>query len=170
MTKIVLLSLFVGFQAQAQEFIAPDAKEVVIGDDTYERTVDLNDETVICLQGDYSATSFKIAVPAIDDITYLDHTSPGAPGPCINAGFCRKTEDAQFSFGSTTDFRFPLFHDVSKPKEAVQIRVIRKEVSQVYGGKCHRYYMEHISATIRGTLFQHVASMPLSSGAAEMCD
>ncbi len=173
MKKILLLSLLTCLQVKAQESILQNSntKEVVIEDNTYDLDVDLNEKTVLCLKGDYTAPSFKIAIPGINNITYLDHTSPGAPGPCINAGYCREKEGDAFAWGALVDFRFPIFHDLNKPIENVQIRVIRKEVLILTENKrCLRYYVEAVSSTIRGTLFQHEASIPLASGPAEMCN
>lgn len=157
MFKLLIFNVFLAFSAQE--------KETIISDTLHDMEVELNPQTVLCLIGDYGATSFKIAVQEINDITYLDHTSPGAPGPCINAGYC------QDSNGLLTekDFRFPIFHDISKPKEKIQIRLVRKEVNQVMGTQCVRRYIEELSSTIRGTQFFHLASLPLATLNSNQC-
>ncbi len=172
MKSLVFLSLIFSVAAGAEsidideiEFPLGD-KVIIVGDQTYTVDVALNPQTVLCLTGDYGANSFKIAVPQIDDLTFLDHTSPGAPGPCINAGLC-KTKDKPW--GSTTDDRFSIFHDLHKPEETAKIRVVRKEVLHLSGGRCVRNYMEHVSSTIRGVVFQHVASLPLAETSIENC-
>ena len=169
MKAVLFLSLLLSTQVHAQAvgggLQTPD-KEIIISDRTHRLEVALNTATVLCLTGDYGAHSFKIAVPEINDITYLDHTSPGAPGPCINAGFCKNKEQP---WGASKDERFPIFHDVQKPTEMVDIRVIRKELLQIAEGRCLRTYMEQISSTIRGTLFQHYAHMPLAETKLEDC-
>ncbi len=163
MKLFILISFIFSIQKAKAE-----SKDVLIDDQTYTVDVALNKNTVLCLQGDYGANSFKIAVPQIDDLTFLDHTSPGAPGPCINAGFC-KTKDLPF-MGATTDDRFPIFHDLLNPIEMAQVRVIRKEVlTPTTDGRCLRTYVEHISSTIRGTLFQHEAHLPLAELKIENC-
>ncbi len=169
--KAILLSLILSTQVQAQfDEIPPFLvfKEVIIADETYTVDIQLNPQTVLCLVGDYGANSFKIAVPQIADFTYLDHTSPGAPGPCINAGFCKSKD--QPDWGATSDDRFAIFHDLTKPMEVAQIRVVRKEILRREGTVCIRNYVEHLSSTIRGTVFQHVASMPLSEAKPEDCN
>jgi hypothetical protein len=167
MKAFLFLSLMMTTHAQAQIFDpGPTGKEVILSDQTYTMTVALNPRTVLCLEGDYGARSFKIAVPEIDDVTFLDHTSPGAPGPCINAGFCKNKDVA---WGAETDERFPIFHDLTKPTEVAEIRVIRKEVLSLTATSCLRTYVEHISSTIRGTEFRHMATLPLSEGPLSDC-
>ncbi len=167
MKAFILVSLILSTHAEAELLPSP-FKEVIIADQSYAVEVELNRQTVLCLVGDYGANSFKITVPQIEDFTYLDHTSPGAPGPCINAGFCKSKE--QPHWGATTDDRFAIFHDLTKPTEVAQIRVVRKETFHREGTACLRTYVEHLSSTIRGTVFQHAASMPLSEAKPEDCN
>jgi hypothetical protein len=145
------------------------ASETVISDTTTEIELDLNTETVQCLVGDYGANSLKIVVPQIKHLAYLDHTSRGAPGPCINAGFCKSSPDST-RLGQTTDYRLPALHDVNKPTEIVQLRVVKKEVADISNGRCVRGYKEEVSATVRGTQFYHQAQIPLASLPLDQCN
>lgn len=151
-TQLLLIQI-----AEAKDFT------ITIRDRVEEFAVELNPKTVLCLVGDYSASSLKIAIPQIKHYTRLDHTSRGAPGPCINAGRCNG------KFG-TTDSRLPLFHDVNKPEEEIKLRVIHEEfVSMNPDLSCTRVYRERLSSIIRGVPFYHEASLRLADGTPEVC-
>jgi len=149
--------------------VVANAKETVISDRTSEIELDLNTETVQCLVGDYGANSLKIVVPQIKHLAYLDHTSRGAPGPCINAGICQSTPGGQ-RLGETTDYRLPLFHEASKPTETVQLRVVKSEVAEVSNSQCVRGYREVVTTTVRGVSFSHAAQIPLASLPLDQCN
>lgn len=160
--KLVVLSLITQFAlvhtAQAKETI------LTISDQVVDLTVELNPKTVLCLIGDYSASSFKIAIPAIKHYTRLDHTSRGAPGPCINAGRCNGK-------WGRTDSRLSEFHDVNKPTEDIKLRVIAEEViTFVSANQCVRVYRERLSSIIRGVPFYHEASLQLADVSLETCN
>lgn len=161
--KIIILSLLLNTTITL-------AKEIVISDETTKLVVPLNEKTVQCLIGDYGASSFKIVVPQIKELTYLDHTSRGAPGPCINAGPCMVKSDGTFFPGGEFDNRFPIFHDALKPTEEIQLRVIKKEKSENNQGQCIREYIEIVTSTIRGVEFSHERLMPLATLPATECD
>jgi len=164
--KIQSLMIVIAFTLGA---VAANAKETLISDRTTEIKLDLNTETVQCLVGDYGASSLKIVVPQIKHLAYLDHTSRGAPGPCINAGVCQSTPDAQ-GLSQTTDYRLPLFHDSSKPTETVQLRVVKSEVAEISNSQCVRGYKEVVTATVRGVSFYHAARIPLASLPLDQCN
>lgn len=161
--KKMILMLLLGLNANADELIVDDS--------IYDVNIALNEETVQCLVGDYSASSLKIVVPDIIFYANLDHTSAGAPGPCITAGFCKASKDeSDFTFPSATDYRLPIFQDILKPTEKIKMRVLKKEEMSISKNGCRRLYSETISAVVRGVVFSHYASMPLAEISKEKCE
>ncbi len=147
------------------------AKEIVIDDTVHEIEVQLSEDTVQCLVGDYGASSFKIVIPDIHYLARLDHTSKGSSGPCINAGYCstQSNNSSGIFRPGDKDYRFSLFHNTAKPTEIVNLRVVKKEEMVISNNICTRNYSETITAKIRGTDFKHFASVALAPLSVKAC-
>lgn len=158
--KAVLLVLgILGFQFVHAQHVPDRESAKVISDYTYDLAIDLNDKTVQCLIGDYGASSLKVVIPDLKELTNLDHTSRGAAGPCVTAGFCN-----QMHVFPPTDTRLSSLITPSKPSENIKLRVVMSEVffADIQGKRCGHFYREEVSTIIRGIPFNHVREIALA--------
>lgn len=143
-------------------------KTLVISQLDHSILVDLNAKTAQCLVGDYGSSHLKIVVPQLKKIARLDHTSRGAPGPCITAGAC----DSRNQIGLPTDSRLPILIDLKNPQETITVNVLMQEVYILnpLQKSCERIYQEIVTSKVRGIDFKHQASMPLASMSYDVCE
>ncbi len=129
-------------------------------------TLNLNQNTVRCLVGDYGSKSLKISVPELQGFTMFRQTTAGETAPCINAGSC--------IFDTTADGRKlspELILDASKPTEEVNITIVLNEiVSMNHQAKtCTRYLKETLASDVRGLTFRHADGGSLGETNYEAC-
>lgn len=150
MKKLSVLTLFTlcSIAASAQKIEVIDK---VLSVTTSRLLLELNNQTVRCLIGDYGSSSLKISVPDLRQITMFRHTTRGETQPCINAGFCR---DGSIS----GDLDPSLVIDPTKPTEEVdvKVRVIETLTIDHNYKTCSRRVSEHVEAQVRGLKFEHL--------------
>lgn len=156
---VILLSLTAAV-ARAEDVEIERARQVET------LTLNLNEQTVRCLVGDYSSESLKISVPELKGITRFPQTTRGETAPCINAGSCL--------FGKTPDGRRlqpALILDPAKPTEDVEVTIVLKEELSISHEerRCDRSLREYVSATVRGLEFKHADGAYLGELDYETC-
>jgi hypothetical protein len=124
-------------------------------------TIQLNDKTVRCLQGDYSANSLKISVPELRPLTHFRQTTRGETEPCINAGYCAPLGNLAPA----------MILNSSKPQEEVSVTIVLKEVLNLDHDEktCSRQLIETIDAPVRGLNFAHQDGVWLGDTDYEAC-
>lgn len=148
-----IINLCMGSLALAQT-PASEVREILISDRTVQLNLQLNDQTVRCLKGDYSAVSLKISVPELKKHTVFSQTTAGEVEPCINAGSCRqfigtKRERSGLEPGQIID--------PNKPEELVDVNIkLSKSLYIDHVAKsCTITLREDITAQVRGLEFFH---------------
>jgi hypothetical protein len=119
-------------------------RSATLSDKTTEVDVPLNEETVKCSARDYSAPFLKVLIPALADITALNHRNAGEGAPCIAAGQCRSFTEPQ-----------ALLSRGGERVERVAVRVTLKKETALDGEVCRVTLVETVNAVIRGTPFFH---------------
>jgi hypothetical protein len=107
--------------------------------------VDLNTATVKCSAQGYSMPELKTLVPALAQVTILNHRNPGEGAPCITAGEC-------------TDQLNPekLLAAGSGPTAVpAAIRLSEELIADQTNNVCHVVLHEDVKAIINGVLFSH---------------
>jgi hypothetical protein len=128
----------------------------VIRDETTDVAVDLNATTVKCSAADYSEPMLKILVPALADLTVLNHRNAREGAPCIAAGRCADIgPEAVLKSGDGT--------------ETIPVRVVLKKVSQIDGDVCHVALVETVTTEVRGIPFFHERRQGVADRAAADC-
>lgn len=147
MKFLITTILSLSFMAAAQ---AADVREQLVSDKTSEIIVELNNDTVICSQADYSASFLKILIPQLKDLTVFDHRNFGAGAPCVAAGMC-----APFGQSGPLDIL-----NAEKPKEKIKVNVVLKRIFSLNEEKqtCHVSLSEDVTTTVRGIKFFHKRS------------
>ena len=151
--------------SQAQRAIAqvpapapvPAPVESVVRDETTDVDVELNAATVKCSVSGYSAAMLKILVPALADLTVLDHRNISEGAPCIAAGRCDGNLGPQniLQSGDGTD--------------VIPVRVVLKKTAQLEGAVCRVFLVETVTTQVRGVPFFHERRQEVASRKAEDC-
>ena len=144
----------------AGETTVKDAKAkadgAVIRDQTTTVSAALNAATVKCSAADYSGPMLKVLVPALADLTVLNHRNTREGAPCVAAGRCGQINP----------------QDVLKSGEGVdqiRVRVVLKKETAVEGDVCHVALVETVSTVIRGVPFFHERRQDVADRAAADC-
>lgn len=114
----------------------------IVRDQTTVARVDLNSKTVKCSAADYSRPLLKVLVPALAELTVLNHRNTREGAPCIAAGPCGEIGP----------------QDILRRGDGVDevpIRVVLKKVAELDGGVCRVSLLETVTAVIRGVPFTH---------------
>jgi hypothetical protein len=128
----------------------------VVRDQTTLVNVDLNAKTVKCSAADYSAPMLKVLVPALADLTVLNHRNTREGAPCIAAGRCSEIKpEAILKSGEGS--------------EEIPLRVVLKKTSEIDGDVCHVALVETVTSVIRGVSFFHERRQEVAERAAADC-
>lgn len=128
----------------------------IIRDQTTVARVDLNSRTVKCSAADYSLPLLKVLVPALAELTILNHRNTREGAPCIAAGPCGEIGP----------------QDILRRGEGVDevpIRVVLKKVAELDGGVCRVSLLETVTAAIRGVPFTHERRQAVAEREAADC-
>jgi len=115
---------------------------MVLSDKTTEVSVVLDKTTVKCSQADYAAPMLKVLIPALAELTILNHRNTAEGAPCVSAGNCFEMGPELILGGGAGTERIP-------------VRVVLSKQIYEAGGKCHVSLVETVSTVIRGTPFFH---------------
>lgn len=140
--------------AARDAFRGPD--QALLRDQTTMVHVALNAKTVKCSRADYSEPQLKILIPALAELTVLNHRNTSEGAPCVAAGPCGTLNPA----------------DILKPGEGTEnipVRVVLKKVAALDGGICRVSLVETIKTEIRGVPFFHEESHAVAERVADDC-
>lgn len=129
--------------------------EVVIRDTTTNVSVSLNAQTVKCSKADYAQPMLKVLIPALADLTVLNHRNTREGAPCVAAGPCRFAPRGQTPHSPD---------DVLKHGEGVEtiaVRVVLKRLTEKDATVCQVTLKEEVFTIIRGIPFYHLQSQSL---------
>lgn len=140
--KTKIFSTLAVFLISARSQAQLDTRGVTLSDQQFSVDVLLNAETLKLSAADYSIPVVKVLIPALANITLLDHRNFGEGAPCLA------------TFGT----KIPQDVLRSQPGvEKIQVRVIlKKNVSLSADRKtCFVSLHERVESQIRGFLFEH---------------
>ncbi len=161
MRTLFSILLLAGSLANAED---QEMVDLLLDHSDTEMELALNESTVRCLVGDYGASSLKISVPQLRDVTIFRHTTTGEVLPCINAGRCKIFPER--SGKSPSDILDP-----SRPTEKVSVSVDRYE--RLYlnhkNKSCQRSILERVFTRVRGMDFRHEDSGFLGNTNYDVC-
>lgn len=128
----------------------------VVRDRTTVVEVELNPSTVKCSAADYSAPMLKVLVPALAELTILNHRNTREGAPCVAAGRCGEVapEDILRS---------------GEGVESVPMRVVLKKIAEQDGEACRVSLVETVTTVIRGVPFFHERRQAVEDRAADDC-
>jgi hypothetical protein len=142
----------------------PEVVEIVRSKAEVPLTLDLNDKTVRCFTGDYSAPSLKISIPELREYTAFRQTTRGETAPCINAGLCKMGFENE---GLSPD----QILNSQKPTEDVIVIITLKEILELnHNDKtCSRRLEETLASNVRGLEFKHADGTDLGALNYDLC-
>lgn len=120
----------------------------VVRDETTVVSVELNAKTVKCSRADYASPMLKVLIPALADLTVLNHRNTREGAPCVAAGECGAMGPEDILRGGEGTDRIP-------------VRVVVRKVAELDGEICRVTLVETVTATIRGVPFFHERSHPV---------
>lgn len=129
-------------KARASRAVPGRPEGAVVRDQTVVAPVALNETTVKCSVADYSEPMLKVLVPALAELTILNHRNTREGAPCVAAGPCREMSP----------------HDILRQGpgvDQVPIRVVLRKVTELDGAVCRVSLVETVTAPIRGVPFFH---------------
>lgn len=138
-------SSFAAAVASAQgEFRAAKTKSdaAVVRDFTTTVRADLNTKTVKCSAADYSSPMLKVLIPALADLTILNHRNFREGAPCVAAGACGEIGPKDIL-------------KAGEGSEKIAVRVIVKKETELEGDVCRVTLVETVYTVIRGVPFFH---------------
>lgn len=118
--------------------------------------VTISENTVITSSAGYSETMVKIIVPALADVTLLNHRNPNAGGPCLSTLDAQIPEDV--IQGTPSKEQIPFTITISKSTSLNQEKT-----------KCQVTMSETAEATIRGKKFLHTVYHGMQERSVEDC-
>lgn len=128
----------------------------LVSDKTTTVSVELNAQTVKCSAQDYSMPMLKVLVPALADLTLLNHRNTREGAPCVAAGQCGKFKPGDIlAAGEGT--------------EQISVRVVLRKLAEADGGACRVTLIETVHTRIRGIAFFHERRHDLAKRVAEDC-
>lgn len=128
----------------------------IVSDRTTTVSAPLNAKTVKCSAADYSGPMLKVLIPALADLTVLNHRNTREGAPCVAAGRCGEVNP----------------QDILKAGEGVdqiKIRVVLRKETAIEGEVCHVSLIETVATTIRGVAFRHERVQEVAERAAADC-
>lgn len=142
---------------EAQSALPPAlGGQSVVRDQTVAVPVPLNAQTVKCSAADYSMPMLKVLVPALAELTVLNHRNTREGAPCIAAGRCGPVGPQDVLKGG-------------EGVDSVPVRVVLKKVARLDGEVCHVSLVETVTAKIRGIAFFHEREQDVAERAAADC-
>jgi hypothetical protein len=128
----------------------------LIADKTTFVDVVLNKKTVKCSAADYQAPMLKVLIPALAELTVLNHRNTAEGAPCVSAGRC-------FEMGPETIL------GGGEGTERVPVRVVLRKVATRDAAACRVELIESVSTPIRGTEFFHERRQVVAGRVNEDC-
>lgn len=128
----------------------------IVSDRTTTVDVPLNAATVKCSRADYAEPLVKVLIPALADLTVLNHRNTREGAPCVSAGSCREMSP----------------RDILKDGEGVdrvKIRVVLRKETALDGEVCRVTLVETVATTIRGVTFSHERVQDVAERVAADC-
>lgn len=144
-------------KAIAATIVPTSGAETVVRDQTTTVRVALNAQTVKCSAADYSIPMLKVLVPALAELTVLNHRNTSEGAPCIAAGRCGEGLGPQ---------------DILRSGEGIDqvpVRVVLKKIAAIDGNVCHVSLVETVKTQIRGVRFFHERTQDVADRAAADC-
>ena len=157
---LVSLTVLMGAHGQASDDVpAAEVRESIVHQSKTVLNVDLNSQTVICSQADYSMPMLKVLIPGLAGITLLDHQNQGAGAPCMTTGqrCSRRTGDKGASPAEM------LQGNPRVEKTKVSVAAIRVEEIDHAAKTCSTYLKEHVESMIAGKRFFHERTATLGT-------
>ncbi|MCO4794867.1 MAG: hypothetical protein KC493_14200 [Bacteriovoracaceae bacterium] len=148
MKHLILLALLFTQTALGQDRF--ETKEKLITTNLAQVEIELNEQTVLCSAADYGASFLKVLIPALADLTIMDHQNTGAGAPCVAAGMCE-------FFPGDGGFKPTDILDGNNSTELVDIEVSLTRVFHLDHEEktCRVSLKENVKTTIRGIEFLH---------------
>ena len=128
----------------------------IVRDLTTTVRAELNSKTVKCSAADYSGPMLKVLVPALADLTVLNHRNTREGAPCVAAGRCGEVNP----------------EDILKAgpgADDIKVRVILRKETSIEGEVCHVALIETVATVIRGVTFRHERRQDVADRAASDC-
>ena len=142
---------------QAQEAIEQNPVDhSILRDQTTVVRAALNSSTVKCSAADYSGPMLKVLVPALAELTVLNHRNTREGAPCVAAGRCGAVNPKDILQSGEGVDRIP-------------VRVVLKKVATIEGEVCHVALVETVTTVIRGVTFFHERRQDVADRAADDC-
>lgn len=132
-----------------------ETKTLILKEQDHNTQVELTQETVRCSALGYGLAELKISVPALDYISFFNHSNIGEAQPCMTAGACRLDFPGQEP-GEGLDPS-----DILDPNNPTEETVIHQLLVENYTlnhdtQTCTRSLKEEVTAEVRGLTFHHV--------------
>lgn len=128
----------------------------LVSDKTTTVSVELNAKTVKCSAQDYSMPMLKVLVPALADLTLLNHRNTREGAPCVAAGQCGTFKPSDILAAGEGTERIP-------------VRVVLRKLAEVDGEGCRVTLIETVHTSIRGVAFFHERRHDLAERVADDC-
>ncbi|MBI4061302.1 MAG: hypothetical protein HY403_07710 [Elusimicrobia bacterium] len=132
------------------------AGPAIVSDRTTPVSVALNAGTVKCSAADYSAPMLKVLIPALADLTVLNHRNDGEGAPCVAAGRCSEVRPEDVLRGG-------------EGADRINVRVVLRKETSIQGLVCRVSLIETIETTIRGVAFRHERVQEVAERLASDC-
>jgi len=128
----------------------------IVSDRTTTVSVPLNAATVKCSRADYAEPLVKVLIPALADLTVLNHRNTREGAPCVSAGSCREMSPTDILRGG-------------EGVDQVKIRVVLRKETAIEGEICRVTLIETVATTIRGVTFSHERAQEVAERTAADC-
>ena len=149
---LVSISVLMGVNARASGDVpAAEERESIVHQSKTILSVDLNPQTVICSQANYSMPMLKVLIPGLAGITLLDHQNRGAGAPCMTTG-----QRCSLRAGDKGALPVDVLQGNPRVENAeVSVTATRVEEIDQSAKTCTTYLKEHVESTIAGKRFFH---------------
>ena len=128
----------------------------IVSDRTTTVSAALNTATVKCSRADYSEPMLKVLIPALADLTVLNHRNTREGAPCVSAGACG-------AMGPQDILR------TGEGVDQIKVRVVLRKETAIEGEICHVSLIETVATTIRGVAFNHERVQEVAQRSAADC-
>lgn len=128
----------------------------IVSDRTTTVSVPLNAATVKCSRADYAEPLVKVLIPALAELTVLNHRNTREGAPCVSAGACRQMSPQDILRGG-------------EGVDQVKIRVVLRKETAIEGEVCRVTLIETVTTTIRGVSFSHDRTQEVAERTAADC-
>lgn len=128
----------------------------IVSDRTSTVSAALNAATVKCSRADYSEPMLKVLIPALADLTVLNHRNTREGAPCVSAGACG-------AMGPRDILR------TGEGVDQIKVRVVLRKETAIEGEACRVSLIETVATTIRGVAFSHERVQEVAQRTAADC-